>query len=123
MYLKIGRGVMAQNISNSVVPYENSVYFEPSFHRNLLDHLELIKRSVSTQPLLIEGDVAYHSKGDLYQVFRQIGLSPKYWWITMVINNITSPEQYDGERTSFILPDLSYIDELYLIYSTKEGNV
>ena len=114
---------MAQNIASSLVSYENPMYFDPGFQRMLRDHLVLIRQSNSTQPMIVDSNVAHHSKGDLYFVFRQMGLSPKYWWITMIINNITSPEQYDGERTDFILPDMQYIDELYQLYMTVDGNV
>ena len=41
----------------------------------------------------------------------------------MIINNISSPEQYDGERVNFILPDINYIDELYQMFNTVDGNV
>ncbi len=114
---------MVQNIANSLVSYENPLYFEPKFQRMLSDHLVKIKESVGTQPMVVETNVAYHAKGDLYMVFRQMGLSPKYWWITMIINNITSPEQYDGERTNFILPDYDYIDELYQMFNTVDGSI
>ena len=41
----------------------------------------------------------------------------------MIINNITSPEQYDGERTNFVLPDIDYIDDLYRMFNTVDGNI
>lgn len=114
---------MAQNIANSLVSYENKAYFEPKFQTMLRDHLAHIGSSVGTQPMVIDANVAYHSKGDLYMVFRQMGLSPKYWWITMIINNISSPEQYDGNRVNFILPDIEYIDDLFRLYKTVDGNI
>ncbi len=114
---------MVQNIANSLVSYENPMYYDPSFQRMLRDHLVRIRESVGTQPMVLTTNIAHHCKGDLYMVFRQMGLSPKYWWITMVINNYSSPEQYDGERTNFILPDIEYIDELYQMYNTVDGNI
>ena len=114
---------MAQNIASSVVSYENSLYFDPKFHIMLRDHLIKIKESVGTQPMIIDTNIAYHAKGDLYMVFRQMGLSPKYWWITMIINDISSPEQYDGEQVNFTLPDIEYIDEIYRMFNTVDGNI
>lgn len=114
---------MVQNIANSLVSYENRIYYEPKFQIMLRDHLLRIRTSVGTQPMIVDTNVAYHAKGDLNMVFRQMGLSPKYWWITMILNNISSPEQYDGERTNFILPDMEYIDDLYRLYNTIDGNV
>ena len=114
---------MAQNIANNAVSYENALYYDPKFHTMLRDHLINIRQSVCTQPMVFDANVAHHAKGDLYMAFRQSGLSPKYWWITMIINNITSPEQYDGERTNFVLPDIDYIDDLYRMFNTVDGNI
>lgn len=112
---------MAQNIANKLGSYESNQYYDPKFHTILKDHLLKIQKSIGTQPMVIDPNVAFHGKGDLYLVFKQMSLPPKYWWITMVLNNISSPEQYDGERTSFLLPDQEYIDDLFRLYNTVDG--
>lgn len=114
---------MAKNIAANVKDPGPTRFFSSSFRRTLMDHIDIIKSAVSTQPMVYDANAAYHCKGDLYLLFRTIQLAPKYWWITMKVNGYNSPEEFDGEYVNMILPDISYIDNLYRIHNTSEGNV
>lgn len=114
---------MAKNIVDSIGVYEDPLYYDPAFRIVLMDHLPLIKKAPATQIMSIDDNISFYAKGDLYLVFKQMRLAPKYWWITMILNNINSPEEFDGERTQLLLPDLEYIEDLYRLQRTVETNI
>ncbi len=100
----------------------DAVYYTPGFLRTCESLLPKLRSSPTNTVLSIEPTLGHRYQGDFYGMLTASRIAPKYHWITMRVNDISSPDQYDGTQLDFILPDFSIVESQMVMYKTLYRN-
>jgi hypothetical protein len=95
-------------------------YYRFITRQTFKDHLDNIMESSST--ITLENRIAKQYKGNFLGLMVYYQIDSRYWYITMLLNGLESPHQYDG--SNFItVPEYKQIDDLYrVVKSTFKGD-
>jgi hypothetical protein len=82
--------------------------------RNLLEnHLDVLRNDNSTSYVAITGQQNYKYVGDFYQlIYSQFNVPQDLWWLTMRMNYLHSPMDYNGDLVSILVPNMSRVKAL-----------
>lgn len=96
--------------------------FETLAFRNAVeDHLQLLKSGSGAQTLSGAPIDAVVFEGDLYGLFAKLNIEKRIRWTAMRMNGYTSPQEYSGESTTFIIPDIDVLDRLASSVGGRQG--
>lgn len=96
--------------------------FETNAFRNAVeDHLQLLKAGSGAQTVNAADIDAVVFEGDLYGLFSKIGIEKRIRWTAMRMNGYTSPQEYAGDRTIFVIPDIDVMDRLAQAVASRQG--
>ena len=98
------------------------VYYTPGFLRTCESLLPQLRAAPNNTVLTIEPTLGNRYQGDFYGMLTASRIPPKYHWITMRVNDIDAPDQYDGTQLDFILPDYSTVESQMVMYKTLYRN-
>jgi hypothetical protein len=48
-----------------------------------------------------------------------VGLAPQYHWVTMRLNNLTSPSQFGKHIKKLLVPNLTWLEQQRSAYETS----
>lgn len=96
-------------------------YESDAFRTAVEDHLQILKYSVGAQTLSAQPIDAHVFDGDLYGLFAKLNVEKRIRWATMRVNGYTSPQEYAGDRTVFIVPDIDQLDRLATTVASRQG--
>lgn len=100
---------------------EDQRYLEKGFVKFLHDHSDYVKNHESTTSIPLEPALSYKWKGDLFGLFNELGVSPNYYRIAMIINGLDSPSSWDGEIDLILIPNPSLIDDFLVTHTTRQS--
>lgn len=96
------------------------VYYEQQFRVLLEDHLTYLKSLTTTRRISIDQQLGYKYEGDLDGLLTQLNIRPEFHFIVMRLNGLTSPQEFNSDRTSTLLiPDNKEIERIRSSYKTK----
>lgn len=97
---------MTMPIDDLMIDPGADTYYEPEFQVVLETHLTFLRSDKSTIEIPVDQHLAYRYHFDLFGLLRALNVKPHLHWITMRMNNYTSPTQFqpDGVKT-FLVPD------------------
>ena len=106
----------------ALIDSASSLNYESVAFRNAVeDHLQLLKYSGNVQTLNAVPIDAVVFEGDLYGILAKLGVEKRIRWTTMRLNGYTSPQEYAGERTMFLIPDIDVLDRLASAVAGRQG--
>lgn len=92
-------------------------YYNRSEFRNIIeDHLQILKIKGRKIPLQVTPFQETKYRGDFYGLLHSINIPIELHWITMRINGLHSPMDYQGNIIELIGPDAVYINLLLQRY-------
>lgn len=95
----------------------DSPYNDPDFMTFLDDHLERLRNSTNSVVVSVEPSTALKYKGDLFGLFKELGFSYPVYYVTMKMNNFTSPTPIQTDIiASLLVPDLGEVRKLYNLW-------
>lgn len=104
---------------NSMVPVIDNTYFEHDFLNMIEDHLTYLRENkITVEAVSNLQSIKY--QGDLYGLLDNLGYQKKYHLAIARVNGFKNSNDFSGEETQLIIPDISYIDILRQIYKTKK---
>lgn len=98
----------------------SNVYYEQGFRVMLEDHLTYLKDLSTTRKINLESQMAYKYEGDFDGLLTVLNIRPEYHFIIMRLNNMTSPQEFNPDKTmTLLIPDNKEIDRIRATYKTK----
>lgn len=102
-----------------LLQYEGpGAFYEDRFLAMIEDHLPILR--LGSTELRIEPNTAEKYRGDFYGVMTHASIPSQYWYVTMRINGLTSPIEYETSMELFYVPDYNYIEKLRSTYMTLQ---
>ncbi len=111
---------MAVKLAETTQADGDQLFFDSDF-KNALEYMipSIVDRG-GNSVITIDRAENFAAKYDFYRILaKKMPTLPRaYWWITMRVNGIASPEQYQGDMDSIIIPALDYLNQLATSYRT-----
>lgn len=76
-----------------------------------LNYIDYIDKNYTYPITTVSPMDAYRYQGNLFGLFKLMGVDPSMFVMAMHLNNITNPANYDGKRISFKIPSRVPIPE------------
>ena len=77
----------------------------PDIFRNWISVVDILKKDFPTTKKNVAAVTAMKYKGDLYGLFSYMSIPAEYFVPLMLVNDIKSSSAYNGDITSFVIPD------------------
>lgn len=97
---------------------DNGRNFSQSWMRTLETLLPTIQARSDTDFMQVTPVDALKYQGDFYGLLQFKLVQPKYHWIVLRMNGMVNPTDYDGQETTFLLPNYGFVDEQFRLYQT-----
>jgi hypothetical protein len=76
-----------------------------------LIYMEYVDKRYGYQEITASPVEAYRYQGNLFGLFKSMGVNPSMFFYTMYINGLTNPLIYDGKKLIFKVPVMPPIPE------------
>lgn len=97
--------------------------FEPVVKNIMTQHLQYLKTAGVTREAIIDNKYKGKYYGDFYAVLSELGLDPKYHYLTMLLNGLTNPIEFINQFDTVFIPDTDIIDQILAVYNTGKANL
>lgn len=104
-------------IDNLATPSGPDIYYDTAFMSVLEDHMTYLRNNASTNILSIDPMNAYKYEFDLFGLLLLHNVPKHLHWVTMRVNNYSSPNDFDRTRLTLLVPDgniVKYIRQSHL---------
>jgi hypothetical protein len=95
-----------------------SVYYTSGFRQVLEDHMTYLRQH-QAQLVQVTPQAAWENDQDLFGFLQVINLPPQYHWVTMRMNNFTSPNEFGQETSLLLVPSANVLEQLRSAYMTS----
>lgn len=103
----------------STYPNSNNVMMnDQMWMRTLESLLPTIRSRIDNSAFSVSPALALKYQGDFYGLLLENKIAAQYHWITMRLNDMTTPTEYDGTKQIIFVPNTGYIDQQYVLYIT-----
>lgn len=97
-----------------------SVYYTPGWHRLMETHMRWLREQVTLRVVEVQDQLVYKFEGDLFGLLRVLGIDDQYHWLTMRLNGMNSPLEFDKRFSQLKLPSPDVVDRIMSIYRTAQ---
>lgn len=103
-------------VMNDMVKPRNALYYSVGFRQIIEDHLEYLRNNGAIQQLPVNVQDGNMWSGDYYGLLTYLNIPLEMHYITLRVNGMTSPTDYDGSVLQILLPDSDVTDALLQQY-------
>jgi hypothetical protein len=96
-----------------------SVYYTDGFRQVLEDHMTYLRQHQSTQLMSVSPQAAWENDQDLFGFLQVVNLQPQLHWVTMRMNNFSSPTEFGTSVTQLLIPSSVVLEQLRSAYMTS----
>lgn len=108
------------DIENLKRSFGDDVFYDPDFLNMVDDHYSYLMEDENTSAVELSNLSSYKNEGDLVAVLDELGVAAKYAYSIARMNKLNSVTDLRDTVTSLIIPNLSMIESLALVFQTKE---
>ena len=101
-------------------PKGNSFYYTDEFRNIIEDHLNYIRNHKTTIAMRLETHDMIKNNNDLYSLFMEKKIPMDLHWITLRLNNLTSPFLNRVELEYILIPDAGIIGQIFSAYHSRK---
>lgn len=98
----------------------NPLYYSDEFRQLLYDHIDLIREESKRDIVKVTKGQLLRFAGNNRALFSELKIPPSLHWICAKINRIEDDHTPLINLETLIFPNASYIDRLYLKWTTKK---
>ena len=113
---------MTMTIHKQMVDEGPALFYNPSFRATLETHLSLLREHKDTDFLTIESYPAHKYEYDFYGLLSFYKVEPKYHWLILRMNEMTSPPEYTSDITAILIPSNAVVGSIVQAYRTSNKN-
>ena len=97
----------------------DSNYYSTGFRQIIEDHLPHLKKSKFTKTVTLNPQSEYKYIGDFYSLLQSLSVQQDLFWITMRVNDLHSPLDYNGDLIEVLLPERYELDSMLTRFLTE----
>jgi hypothetical protein len=106
------------NVDSLMFNPGSDIYYDAGFRVVLEDHMTLLRNDSTTQIIDVAPMDAYVYEADLFGLLSKYGVAPYLHWLTMRMNDMTSPSENDLKLTQLLIPYQGNIDKIRQSYTS-----
>lgn len=111
---------MAQPITELKERPGDTTFYEPAFMAILEDHrVYLAQESNGSTLVEVPPGEAWRFRFNFYGLLAHMDVRVEFRWITMRVNDLVNPKDYDGTLTTLRMPNLAMLNSLADIFNTQ----
>lgn len=109
------------SVTNLMFNVGPSDYYTDAFRQVLEDLMYYMRGTPGmTTAFNVTPQNAWENEQDLYGYLQYVvGLPPQYHWVTMRLNNLTSPTQFGSHIKKLLLPNQTWLEQQRSAYETS----
>lgn len=96
-------------------------YHDTGFVKLLQDHKQYIKDHEGTNVVPLEPAFSYKWKGDFFGMLNELNVRPQYYRVHLLVNDLASPSDWDGETDIVVNVSSNLIDSLLTTYASRKA--
>lgn len=100
------------SISQLQINPGQTLMYTDSFRNLIENHVTYLKNHASTRTTNVEDHIADKYMGDFYQLLYYLKVNQELFWVTLRMNDLVSPLDYDGQLTTLLIPSSNTIHDL-----------
>ncbi len=98
-------------------------WYTDELRQHFDDQVPLLRVAQSTQIAPVDPILRFRRQGDLYGLFRDLGVNEKMFYITMRVNGLNDPMVIPDTLEYLMVPDEAFLNQImYAVSSTKRLN-
>jgi hypothetical protein len=109
---------MKMKIDSLMVSPGASIYYDADFRNVLEDHMTYLRQHSSTAQIDVEATKAIKYQFDLFGLLREYRVPEQLHWLTMRMNNMTSPTDATADISSLLVPDHTEVGRIAQAHQT-----
>jgi len=110
---------MALSISTLQIPIGEVNMYSKGFRNLIENHIALLQVDPSTTQISLNPHDEDKYIGDFYELLQHLEVTQDMFWITMRVNGLHSPLDYQGDLSQILVPSLTTIQNLLTRYINK----
>jgi hypothetical protein len=89
-----------------------AIYYDTTFMNVLEDFMTYLRTHPTTNIVDIDQMLAYKYEFDFFGLLAQYGIPPNLHWVTLRMNNMTSPNDFAKKAIVLLVPNASTIEAI-----------
>lgn len=110
---------MAMAITALLADAGTAIDYDQGFRAVLEDHMTYLRKHPKTTMIMIQPGDAYKYEFDLFGLLTLYGVKRSMQWVTMRMNDYTTPMQATVELESLIVPSETVINQIRQTHQTS----
>ena len=104
----------------------DATFYDANFMNFLESILPQLSDVGSANVIAVDRSVALACRGNFYRLLtkniNESQIPRQYWWIILRVNGLISPDDYTGESSHIIMPDVEYLGTLAAKYNATQSS-
>lgn len=109
---------MAMPIEAYLLETGPAIFYDEGFRSVLEDHLNFLRTHSTTTAVVVTEGEAYKFEADLYGLLAEIKVPRHMHFVTMRINNFTSPLEIRASLSQLLIPDETLVMQIAQTHQT-----
>lgn len=93
-----------------------SIYYDSKFRQVMEDHIPYMIENNMYDVMTINDGQAYKYENDFYGLLVNSNIDPNLHWITMRLNGLLHPGEYQQDQLTIKVPDRSVVNDILRMY-------
>ena len=93
-------------------------YYDPGFIQTIYISKNFLLNNMAFS-MTIDPHSGYKNNGDLFGVLDDININKQYHLVILILNKYLSPNDFNYKTNNLIIPNLTTVDNIKKVYSTK----
>ena len=107
------------DLLNLMIDPGADVYYSDAFRVVMEDHMTYLRNHEDNQALVTQPVYAQKYQGDFFGLLQHHHVAAHLHWVTLRMNHMTNPTQYDGLGLNFIIPSARTLEVIRNTYKTQ----
>lgn len=109
---------MAMTIEKLLAEAGPVIDYDDGFRAVLEDHMTYLRNSSSTTPIMVKPGEAYKYEADLFGLLSHLNIPQNLHWVTMRVNDMTSPTHAKADIQTLLIPSETVIGQIRQTHQT-----
>lgn len=99
-------------VDSDMNSYGSASFANPSFRWTIESHIPYLLSLATTRSISVDPHATIVYNQDLYGYLLSIGVQPCYHWITMRVNGMFSPTEFNSNSVSVLVPNSNELESI-----------
>lgn len=114
---------MTITVLSKAIPDGGAVYYEDAWRDVIEFHLPLISSTGNNTTIPVVDSDTIKYQFDFFGLLQEYGIPVWLHWITMRLNGLGAPTEYDGSLRTLVIPDNQMVKQILAVYQASKQQV